>query len=150
VALAKPAQGRVKGFPRVALLRDYAGGTEPAQLIATFAREAGDLITLLVTIPENELLEAEKSCDCAATAEQLKGFPIRGALLAAQPVTETLRVRHYEVPGIFSEGAREFKVAADVMARAPEVGQPFLGRVERRGEQWWLFDVRWIAAAPTK
>ena len=149
VRLSAPDSGRVKGFARVALLRDYEGGSTPAQLLVAFAQEnAPGLRTLLVTIPEGELLEAEKNCDCAPTPEQLKGFAVRGSILAAQPDAGTLRVRHFEVPGIFAEGTREFRVPPEVLARAREAGRQFLGRIEQRDGAWWLFDLRLIASAP--
>jgi len=149
VRLSPPAAGRSKGFPRLALLRDYVGGKEPAQLLATFTLEGTPgLKTVLVTVPESELLEFEKNCDCAPTAEQLQGFPIRGSILSVEHAAGTLRVNHYEVPGIFAQGTREFIVSAETLARAGEPGRQFLGRVEKRQGVWWLFDVRMIASAP--
>ena len=54
-------------------------------------------------------------------------------------------MKHFEVPGIFAEGAREFRVAPEVLAQAGESGRQFFGRVEKRDGAWWLFDVRLIA-----
>jgi hypothetical protein len=151
VQLTRPDQGRVKGFPRMALLRDYRGGTEPAQILVTLTREnVAGLHTLLVTVPEGGLLEAEKNCDCASTPEQLQGFPIRGSMVAAQADTGTARVKHFEVPGIFGEGTREFKLAPEALASLGEPGRQFLGRVERRNGEWWLFDLRFIVSVPSR
>ena len=151
VTLATPAQGRIKGFPRMALRRDYTGGKIPAQLVTAFVREGiPGVHTLLVSVPEGDLLEAEKNCDCSPTAEQLQGFSIRGTILAAQPGRGGLRVRHFEVPGIFAEGEREFNVAPEVFGKIGDPGHQFLGRVEKRDGAWWLFDVRLIAMPPTK
>ena len=50
IALAPAGTLSVKTNPRLALLRDYAGGTEPVQLLATFATDTA-LRTLLVTVP---------------------------------------------------------------------------------------------------
>jgi hypothetical protein len=150
VPLAAGKSGGIKGFPRLALVRDYDGGPTPAQFLATFVREdSGAVSTLLVNVPENELLEAEKSCDCGPTGEQLKGFPIRGTLLSPQTGGNTVRVKHFEVPGIFTGGEREFKVTPEVYAQANEPGRPFLARVEQRDGAWWLFDLHLIAPAPT-
>ena len=151
LVLATPAAGRIKGFPRLALLRDYAGGKVPALAIAAFAREGGTGVqTLLITVPEGDLLEAEKNCDCSPTTEQLQGFSIRGSVVTAQPGAAVMRVRHFEVPGIFVAGEREFHVAPEVAARAGGPGQQFLGRVEKRDGAWWLFDVRLIALPPSR
>lgn len=149
VRLASGEPGRIKGFPRLALLRDYAGGKEPAKLLATFVREGvPGLTTLSITVPEGELLEAEKNCDCAPSADQLEGFPIRGTILSAEHDAGTLRVLHFEVPGILAEGIREFIVSAETLARSDHPGRQFLGRIEKRSGAWTLIDVRLIAAAP--
>ncbi len=149
VRLATAEPGRIKGFPRVALRRDYAGGKDPAKMIVAFTREGvAGLTTLEVSVPEGDLLEAEKNCDCAPTADQLEGFPIRGSILSAEHDAGTLRVKHFEVPGIFTAGDREFIVSAETLARSDQAGRQFLGRIEKRNGAWTLFDVRFIASAP--
>lgn len=150
-SLAAPSNGRVKGFPRAALLRDYAGGKTVAQMIVAFTREAGKdsaVRTLLVNIPEGDLLEAEKSCDCAPSAEQLQGFAIRGTVTEAAAAAGELRVKHFEVPGIFAAGTRPFKTTPELLAVTP-IGRQFFGRIEKRDGAWWIFDLR-VLAEPTK
>jgi hypothetical protein len=150
-SLAAGGNGRVKGFPRAALVRDYAGGKTSAQLVVAFTREVatGSAVrTLLITAPEGDLLEAEKSCDCAPTAEQLQGFPIRGTVAQGVGAAGELRVQHFEVPGIFVAGTRTFKTTPEVIA-AVQPGRQFFGRIEQRDGTWWLFDVR-LLAEPAK
>lgn len=140
---------RIKGFPRIALRRDYDGGKEPALLVAAFAQEDdGGVRTVVVSVPEGDLLEAEKNCDCAPTADQLRGFPIRGSIVTAQPDAGVMRVKHFEVPGIFAEGTREFRVLPAALPPAAQPGRQFLGRIEQQDGAWWLFDLRLIASAP--
>jgi hypothetical protein len=98
-----------------------------------------------VTVPEGELLEAEKNCDCSPTPEQLRGFSIRGVIVGVKAEPATMQIKHFEVPGVFGEGAREFRVAPTVLGGAVQPGRQFLGRVEKRDGAWWLFDVRPIA-----
>ena len=144
--LAPAEQGKVKGFPRVALVSDYLGGKAPAQFLVAFTQEGTPALrTLLVTVPEGDLLEAEKNCDCAPTPEQLRGFSLRGVITGENAATATLQVRHFEVPGIFAEGPREFKVATALLGGAVQPGRQFLGRIEKRDGAWWLFDLRLIA-----
>jgi len=151
VRLAPAGATSVKSVPRVALVRDYAGGKTSAQFVAAFAASGeAPLRTLLVTVPEGELLDAEKNCDCAPTAEELQGFPLRGTIAAVAVDRGVLRVRHDELPGVLAAGMREFRVSPDLIA-AVQTGREFLGRVERRDGVWWLFDVRLFAApAPTR
>ncbi len=146
IALTAAGTAKIKGFPRLALVRDYAGGKVAAQVLVTFSQEdAPALRTLLVSVPEGDLLEAEKNCDCAPTAEQLRGFSIRGVMVGVKPEAATMQVRHFELPGVFGEGTREFKVAPELTGGAVAAGQQFFGRVEKRDGAWWLFDVRLIA-----
>ncbi|MBI5689110.1 MAG: exo-alpha-sialidase [Verrucomicrobia bacterium] len=147
--LTSASAARVKGFPRLALVRDYLGGNEPARLLVTYTSDAPPAVrTLLVTIPEGELLTAEKNCDCAPTPEQLRGYPIRGTVLRARPEAGRLEIRHGEVPGVIAAGDREMRVAPELQAGASQPGREFLGRIERRDGAWWLFDVRFIVSRP--
>ena len=94
------------------------------------------------------VLEAEKNCDCAPTAEDLSGFPIRGTIVGTEERAGTVRAKHVEVPGIFSAGEREFRVAPEVASRTSDIGRQFLARIEKRDGEWWLFNVRLIASPP--
>ncbi len=148
VPLSAPAAGLVRGRPALALLRDYAGGKEPAVLVAAYTTDAATdaLRTLLVSVPEGDLLEAEKSCDCAPTAEQLRGFSIRGTVESLDATAGSVRIRHFEVPGIFGAGTRELRAAPALLENPAAVGRQFLGKIEPRDGTWWLFDVRFIGS----
>ena len=149
IPLTTAADGNVKGFPRLALVRDYSGGKDPAQLLVTFTSDrAPALRTLLVTVPEGDLLEAEKNCDCAPTPDQLRGFSIRGTIVGVNEAASTMRIQHFEVPGIFAEDTRDFKVPPGLIGGAVQPGRQFLGRVEQRADAWWLIEVRLIAGPP--
>jgi hypothetical protein len=144
VALAPAGTIVAKDFPRLALLRDYAGGTASAQIAAALVTEGKNpgLQTVLVTLPEGDLLVAGKNCDCAPTPEQLAGFPVRGTIAALE--AGALRVRHFEVPGVLESGTHTFRAPAQLLANV-QPGRQFLGRIERRDGAWWLFDVRLVA-----
>ena len=144
--LSRPEPGRMKSVTRMALVRDYAGGTISAQLLVAFAQDGATagVRTLLVSVPEGEMLAAEKNCDCSPTAEQLQGFAIRGTLLEARPAEGVVHVTHPELPGIFPAGTHVFNVSPNRLTPA-QAGRSFLGRIERRDGAWWLFDVRLIA-----
>lgn len=143
VALAPAGALSVKTNPRLALLRDYAGGTEPVQLLATFATDSA-LRTLLITVPEGELLTAKGNCDCAPTPEQLVGYSIRGAVAAVTTPRGTLHIVHDELPGLLFAGTHEFHAEPSVLA-AVQLGRRIFGRIEQREGRWWLFDVRLAA-----
>lgn len=147
--LASPVDGRVKGFPRLALVRDYAGGGTTAEFLAVFNVDApAGIRAVRVMVPEGALLAAEKNCDCAPTPEQLRGYPMRGTIAPGRPDGAAVRVKHPEVPGIFDAGTRTFRVAPALLETAAN-GRQFLGRIEQREGDWWLFDVRFLAAPPS-
>lgn len=145
-ALARGGKERVKGVPRIALARDYAGGPTAAELVVAYTVDGtpAELRTLHATIPEGALLQGEKNCDCAPTPEQLRGYAFRGTIVRASGAAAALEVKHPEIPGIFPAGTREFRVAAELLPTA-EPGRELFGRVEPRDGTWWLFDVRFVA-----
>jgi hypothetical protein len=149
VQLTRAEQGRVKGRLRTTLVRDFAGGREPAQVQVEFAQEgrAGPR-ALLVTVPEGELIEIEQNCDCASSPEQFRGYPLRGVVAELQLAAATVRINHFEVPGVLAAGTREFRVEPAKVPAAAQPGREFFGRIEQREGAWWLFDLRLIAAPP--
>ena len=143
ITLTPTGSVSAKTNPRVALLRDYTGGTSTAQLLVAFATDSG-LRTQVVTIPEGELLTAKGNCDCAPTPEQLMGYSIRGAATGISAERGTIHVLHDELPGLLFAGTHEFHAAPATLATV-KLGRRLFGRIERRQNQWWLYDVRLAA-----
>jgi hypothetical protein len=101
-----------------------------------------------VTVPEGELVEVEKNCNCAPTAEQLQGFAIRGMVTNVDPAANIVSVDHVEVPGVFRRGTDLFHVTPAVLTTV-QPQHEFLGRIARRPDgTWWLFDLRILGASP--
>jgi hypothetical protein len=140
IALAPAGTVPTKANPRLALVRDFAGGTSSVQFLAAFATDSA-LRTLLVTVPEGDLLNARANCDCAATPEQLVGYGFRGAVAALSPDRGTLHIVHDEIPGLLFAGTHEFHADAATLA-AVQLGRRLFGRIEQRNGHWWLFDIR--------
>ena len=140
IALAPAGTVSTKTNPRLALVRDFAGGNSSAQFLATFATDSA-LRTLLVTVPEGDLLIAKANCDCAAPPEQLVGHGFRGAVAALSPDRGTVHIVHDEIPGLLFAGTHEFHADAPTIGSVP-LGRRLFGRIEQRAGQWWLFDVR--------
>lgn len=142
VRLAAIADVRSAGHPRIALVKDF--DDTAAQFVVTLTRagEPSRIETLLVTLPEAELLaEADSNCACAPKGEELVGYPIRGRVIAAKTETGMLLVRHRAVPGLLRAGEAEFKVAANIITAA-KPGTEVLARIEQRDGVWVMFDVR--------
>lgn len=142
VRLASISDVRLAGHPRITLVKDFDDTSAQCVVAFTRAGEPTRVETLLVTLPEAELLaEADSSCACAAKGEELVGYPIRGQVIAAHPEAGMLRVRHRAVPGLFRAGEAEFKVAANILPVA-KPGAEVLARIEQRDGAWTMFDVR--------
>jgi len=150
VRLTTSETGWIKGAPQVALLRDFPGGKTPAQLLVALVRDTQPAVlqTILVSIPEGDLLEDERNCDCAAAEEALLGFSIRGMIVAVQPAASTVRVNHAALPGLFAAGEREFAVSKLIPIGADNTGRPFIGRIRRHEGGWQLFSLRVLPTVP--
>lgn len=149
VPLAPAHTASIQGVPRLLLLRDYAGGHSGAELLVAFtgAGAAAGIRTFWVTVPEGDLLVAERNCDCAPTPEELEGFPIRGEIVAVDPVRDTVQLRHDEVPGVFAAGTRDFSINALTLAYL-RTGAELLGRIRRPSDGAWELDhVQLLGAA---
>jgi hypothetical protein len=149
VQLAAPGAADKRGFPRIVLVSDYHGGNSSAEAVVAFTThgEASTIRLLRVTVPEGALLNAERNCECAPTAEQLQGFAIRGMVVGVDPEGREVRVRHAAVPGVFAAGADRFRVTPTVFATLSP-GREFLGRIDRRDGAWWLGELQWLAGTP--
>ncbi|MBI5382505.1 MAG: hypothetical protein HZA31_11445 [Opitutae bacterium] len=136
---------KYESMSRLALVKeeDAAG---PAQLLVAYVEHGRrpTLHTVLVTLPTTaELMEMDMECECSAGKEPVRGYAVKGRILAVNEAQATFRVRHEPVPGLLRAGELELRVApavAAAVAKAPERG--FLGRLEKRAGDWWLFDVR--------
>lgn len=149
VALAPRGAVALRSFPRLALRRDYAGGSGTAQFVAAYSGDGISplLHTLVVTVPEGPLLAAQSDCGCTPTPEQLAGISMRGVVSRVDANGAGVSVRHDEIPGVMAAGEHEFRVArADALALS--ANRDFFGRITQREGRWWLFDVRVVGMQP--
>jgi hypothetical protein len=141
-----PAADGATGFPQIAVVHDYAGEVLTAEALIAFASggHRPGLHTLRVTVPEGALLAAgADDCHCAPTPMQLRGYSIRGTVVAADPGAASIWDID-AVPGVMDAGRHQFQ-ADPAVSRELHPGDTFLARIERRGAAWWLFDARRLA-----
>jgi hypothetical protein len=86
-------------------------------------------------------------CHCDDSQNQ-RGFAFKGRIVAVLAGQDELRVLFDEIPGAMPAGTREFKTAPEVLP-AVQPGQEILARIEWRGGEWWIFDVRRLIPVPT-
>ncbi len=149
VLILADSPAKIRGQPRLVLVRDFAGGNGDAVLLAAFSDAGGGLRSFLITVPEGALLAASAECGCAPAADQLSGFPIRGVVVSVDSARREVVVKHGEIPGLRAAGTHPYRAEPELIARA-QPGRDFLARIEPHGENWTLFDLRLLIAAPDK
>ena len=145
VLLAESQSARASGFPRLALVKDY--DATPAQVLLAYNQAAapGTVHTRLLTLPALSALTGRAPClPCdEADASAVRGYPIRGRVLGADPDRRQILVQHEEIPGVMRAMTMEFGADPEVVAAALP-GRELLGRIERREKTWWIFGVKWL------
>jgi len=133
----------VSGQPRIALVKDYAGDANSAQLLVAFtsAGDDPDIHTLLITVPEGDLLAAAaEDCHCAPSPTQLLGYPMRGVVKGLDGDRNTLKLEIDAVPGVMDAGEHEFKATAGLL-QSVRIGSSVIARIDRDGKDWTIFEV---------
>lgn len=151
VLILAESPAKIRGQPRLAIVRDFAGGDGDAVLLATFSGigVGGGLRSYLITVPEGALLAAAAECGCAPSPEQVMGFPIRGTIVSVDAARGEVVVKHPEVPGLRVGGTHPYRATPDLIARV-QPGRDFLARIEPPGETWTIFDLRLLVIPPEK
>jgi hypothetical protein len=149
VLILAESPAKIRGQPRLAIVRDFAGGNSDAVLLAAFPAigVGGGLRAYLITIPEGALLAAAAECGCALSPDQVMGIPIRGTIVSVDPAHGEVVVKHAEVPGLRVGGAHTYRAAPELIARV-EPGRDFLARIKPPGESWTISDLRLLVIPP--
>lgn len=125
------------------LLKDY--DSKPAQLLVAHAPAgaASSGQTLLVTLPDLSTLAGRAPClPCdEADANATRGYAVKGRITAVQTEEEIVMLEHAGLPGVMRATTLPCRVDPDLLAGLT-AGTRVLGRIERRGRDWWLFNVK--------
>ena len=141
--LAADGPAQVNGVARLTLVKDD-DVSGPAQLLLVYpqAGPPARVRTLLATLPTTaELMDMDNDCPCSAGKEIAVGYGVKGLILAVDAEGRRLQVQHGPIPGLMRAGELTVRVAPAVAA-AVQPGRGFLARLEKRGGEWWIFDVR--------
>jgi len=125
------------------LLKDY--DSKPAQLLVAHAPAGAESSgqTLLVTLPDLSTLAGRAPClPCdEADANATRGYAVKGRITAVQTEEEIVMLEHAGLPGVMRATTLPCRVDPDLLAGLT-AGTRVLGRIERRGRDWWLFNVK--------
>jgi hypothetical protein len=134
--------------PRLALVKDY--DATPAQLLLAYAvgeADASQVITRLLTIPLPNNAAADP-CNCPTGDEAARGYALKGRIVSIVAAHNALVVQHDEIDGVLPAAATEFRTDLPTL-KLVTTGNEIFGRIERRGDDWWLFAVRLIVRPQT-
>jgi hypothetical protein len=150
VLLASSSRARASGFPRLVLLKDY--DATPAQLLLVYTRDSdpSGIETLQLTLPDLSTLAGRKPClPCDEDdANAVRGYAMKGVVTLVQPSREMIWVKIEEIPGVMRATSIACRAEPALFEQlAP--GQPVLGRIEKRGRDWWLFNVKLLGEPAT-
>jgi Cu/Ag efflux protein CusF len=81
-----------------------------------------------------------------ASAETVKRHPLRGVITAVYADRGSIMVKHEEIPGVMRAMTMLFRVDAATLKSA-EKGQTITAMMSRQSDEWWLHDVKVVAAA---
>ncbi|HTZ20125.1 MAG TPA: exo-alpha-sialidase [Opitutaceae bacterium] len=141
--LAPDSPAQVSGVPRLALVKeDDVSGPAQLLLVYTQAGTPTHVRTLLATLPSTaELMDMDSDCACSAGKEIVAGYAVKGRVLTVDAEGRRLQVQHGPIPGLMRTGELTVRVAP-MVAAAVQPGREFLARLEKRGGEWWIFNVR--------
>ena len=113
-----------------------------AQLLVAWRKAKGAVVSQLVTLPPAaELAEMDADCACNEGQEVAAGYAVRGQVVAVDGERASLRIQQAGVFGLMRAGELSVHVAP-VVAQQINPATQFLARLEKRGGEWWLLDVR--------
>ncbi len=132
--------------PQLARVKDST--TTPAQLLLTYLQPASGLATLttrLITLPDAASLAEIDPCDCEPSPEDLRGYAVKGGIVAIDAVHSTLQLDHGNIPGVMKAATTTLKASPEVL-RTLQPGQTLIARIERIGPDWTIFNVHILAS----
>lgn len=139
--------GNHPGPVALSLLKDY--DTKPAQILVTHAPAGATPSgqTLLVTLPDLSTLAGRAPClPCdEADANATRGYAVKGRITAVQAGQGIVVLEHPGIPGVMRAAALPCRVDPALLGSL-SAGTDVLGRIERRGRDWWLFNVKLLGA----
>lgn len=143
------AAAPISGAPVITLVKDY--DRTPAQLLISFTRdtEPSALATLLLTLPDLSTLARRKPCvPCdEEDASAVRGYPVKGIITLVDAGSGTVTVKNTPIPGIMGTATLVCFVDPTLLPKLT-AGRGYLGRIEKRGQDWWLFSVKLLGSAP--
>jgi Cu/Ag efflux protein CusF len=102
------------------------------------------LLALVLIIPLTAA-PANKEAPPGKAAEASRRFPLRGVITAVHKDRSALMVKHEAIPGVMRAMTMLFRVDEATLKSAQE-GQAITAMMSRQGDEWWLNDVKTVAA----
>lgn len=104
--------------------------------------EASQIEVHLLTLdPATDQPRKNPCSTCPDPDKEAAGYALRGIVKSISSNRQTVCLVHGDVPEVLAAGVTCFHVDATALGSATE-GSELIGRVEKRGDDWWLFSPR--------
>ncbi len=131
-------------LPQLTVLADH-DNTAPVRVALAYHADGNAMATVLTLPPLTELAKGDSVCACGqATAQLRRGFELHGTIVSLNAVEGKAVAKIEAMPGVMPAKTMAFRAEAANL-KSLTAGQKFLGRMEEREAEWWLFDVRLLA-----
>lgn len=144
VRLATTSAARLSGTPRLAMLKDF--DATAAELVLAHTLVDGGVAHLSTRLITVMAAEPDRNPCALCPPEETRGSPVHGYIQSIDTKAGTAKVRHDDIPGVMPAMTMRFRVAPEELTKLQTNAEIF-GRIERRGDGWWLFAVRPAASA---
>lgn len=132
-------------WPQLVILKDFDAA--PAKLLLAYKvgyDTSSQIVTRLLTIaPATNEARHNPCSTCPDPEDSARGYALRGQVVSFSAEHNILTLLHGEISGILPAGKTEFKVDPTLLQSAA-TGKELFARIEKRGNDWWLFSPSWI------
>ena len=95
---------------------------------------------LVITLAVPALIAADATKN-QKSAQATPRFPLRGVVVAVDAERSMLTVKHEAIPGVMRAMTMLFRVEPETLKSA-RAGQGITAMLSRRGDEWWLHEVK--------
>jgi hypothetical protein len=136
--------------PKLALVKNSPGASSQLLLAYTLGEsDVSQIVTRLLTIaPPSNGTRANPCIRCPDPDEATRGYALRGRVVSSSADHSTLKISHGAISGVLPAATTEFKVDPATIEQSG-TGNEIFARIEKRGDDWWLFAARLIVHPET-
>ncbi len=103
-------------------------------------------LALPATLPAGDPAPRKPCLPCEEEDKNAeRGYPVKGRILGTDTERNQVLLKHDAIPGVMRAMTMPFNVDPKIVPGLKR-DQVILGRIEKRGKEWWLFNIRIMGA----